>query len=185
MGKRKKVAFSNSHSKIDQVEEYYIDSEQSLNLYYSSTLINSAIPGKFIGYSIAEFDRELKARKEFLDRMCSLELLSSIEAHLRIDYLVRGQNKLKDNFSRKIREIYTKKENMASLVDDILLVWKKEKPEHKTRLDNLGKALDYRNWLAHGRYWKPKKHPHVKRYDYLTIYALATDILSNLELEEA
>lgn len=185
MGKRKKISFSNSHSKIDQVEEYYIDSEESLNLYYSSNHINSVFSGRFIGYSIEEIDRELKARKEFLDRMCSFELLAAIEAHLRIDYLVRGQDKLKDDFSKKIREIYSKKENKASLVNDILLVWKQEKPEHKARLDNLGKALDYRHWLAHGRYWTPKKHPHIKRYDYLAIYALATDILSNLDLEEA
>lgn len=185
MGKRKKTSFSDSHSKIDQVEEYYIDSEESLNSYYSFSPLNGAIPAKFIGYPIEKIGRELKERKESLDRMCSFELLAAIEAKLRIDYVVRGQNKRRDPFSRKMRDVYDRKENRASLVDDILLIWKQEKPWHKTRLDNLGKALDYRNWLAHGRYWIPKKHPHISRYDYLSIYSLATDILSNLELIEA
>ena len=117
--------------------------------------------------------------------MCSLELLAAIEAKLRIDYVVRGQNKLRDEFSKKMREVYDRKENRASLVEDILHIWKKEKPCHKARLDNLGKALDYRNWLAHGRYWIPKKHPHINRYDYLSVYALASEILSNLDLVEA
>lgn len=142
------------------------------------------IPAKFIGYSKEQLDKELKDRKETLDRMCSLELLTAIEARIRIDYIVRGQNKLRDDFSKKIREIYDKKENRASLVDDILLTWKNEKPSHKARLDNLGKAIDYRNWLAHGRYWLPKKHPHINRYDYLSIYSLASDILTNLDLIE-
>lgn len=185
MGKRKKTSFSNEHSKIEQVQEYYSDSEDSLNSYYSYMVSEGSAPAKFIGYSLEEINEELKDRKDTLDRMCSLELLASVEAKLRIDYLVRGRDKLKDDFSRKIREIYDAKENRASLVDDILYTWKKENPGQKARLDNFGKALDYRNWLAHGRYWMSKKHPHVNQYDYLSIYSLAVDILSNLELVEA
>lgn len=185
MGKRKKISFSGDHSEIDYVQEYYRDSEDSLNSYYSLVISGEYFPAKFIGFSVEEINNELKDRKDILDRMCSLELLASVEAKLRIDYIVRGQNKLRDSFSRKLRKIYDKKENKASLVDDILLIWKEEKPIHKARLDNLGKALDYRNWLAHGRYWKPKKHPHVSQYDYLSIYALAVDILTNLDLVEA
>jgi len=158
--------------------------QNTLNAFYSFNLLGGIFPAKFIGYSKDEVDKELKERKETLNRMCSLEMLAAIEAKIRIDYIVRGQNKLRDDFSKEIRKIYTKKENKASLIDDILFTWKKEKPSHKSRLDDLGKALDYRNWLAHGRYWQPKKHPHINRYDYLSIYALASDILNNLELVE-
>jgi hypothetical protein len=70
------------------------------------------------------------------------------------------------------------------LTDDIIPAWKGKYPQHKTRLDNLGKALDYRNWLAHGRYWMPKKSPHISKYDYLIIYTLASDILEKMELHE-
>ena len=185
MGKMKKISFSNMHSKIEHIYEYHTDSGASLNAYYRFDPIKDAVPAKFIGYSREEIDRELKERKETLDRMCSLELLAAIEAHIRIDYIIRGQDKLRDDFSKKMREVFDKKENRASLADEILLVWKREKPEHKTRLDNLGKALDYRNWLAHGRYLFPKKHSHINKYDYLSIYALAEDALSSLELIEA
>jgi len=185
MGKRKKIAFSNAHSSIEDVEEYYIDSEQSLNSFYDFSSSSTQISSKFVGYSKAEFDNELKARKETLDRMCSLEVLSAIEARLKIDYIVRGQNKLRDEFSKKIREIFDKKENRASLVDDILKAWKIEFPEHKTRLDHFGQALDYRNWLAHGRYWQAKRTPHIYRFDYFSIYSLASDILTNMELVES
>lgn len=185
MARLKKTAFSNAHSSIDDVEDYYIDSEESLNSFYDFDLSSGLIPAKFVGYSKAELDEELKARKETLNRMCSLEVLASIEARLRIDYIIRGQNKLRDQFSRKLREIYDKKENRAHLVDDILSTWKAEFPAHKARLDNLGKAIDYRNWLAHGRYWQPKRTPHIYRYDYLSIYTLASEILTNMDLVES
>lgn len=185
MAKRKKTSFSGQHTKLEVVEEYYTDSEESLNAFYNVNLLTGTIPAKFIGYTRQEIDNELKERKKILDRMCSLELLSAIEARVRIDYIIRGQNKLRDDFSRKIRDIYDIKENHASLVDDILRIWKVEKPNHKTRLDELGKALDYRHWLAHGRYWQPKRKPHIEKYDYLSLYALAANILNNLELIES
>lgn len=133
MGKRKKTSLSNEHSKIEQVQEYYSDSEDSLNSYYSHMVSEGFAPAKFTGYSLGEIKKELKVRKDTLDRMCSLELLASVEARLRIDYLVRGQGKLKDDFSKKIRVIYDAKKNRASLVDDILYTWKIENPSHKAK----------------------------------------------------
>lgn len=185
MARRKKTSFTNSHSAIEDIEEYFTDSEGSLNSFYNINIVSGQVSAKFIGYSKEELLHELKERKDTLDRMCSLELLSAIEARIKIDYIVRGQNKMKDNFSKKIRGIYDRKENRASLKDDILSLWKVEKPEHKARLDNLGLALDFRNWLAHGRYWKPKKTPHISRYDYLSMYALASEIITNMELVES
>ena len=185
MSKRKKISFSNTHTTLDEVEYYYVDSEESLNSFFNSSVSLNKISARFIGYSKVEIDDELKTRKHTLDRMCSLEILAAIEAWLRIDYLVRCQNKMRDDFSRKLREIHNKKEDRARLIDDIVSTWKAQHPEHKARLDNLGKALDYRNWLAHGRYWLPKKTPHVHSYDYLSVYTLASDILANMELVES
>jgi len=124
-----------------------------------------------------QLNAELKSRKEHLDRMCVLEILATLEAKFRIDYLMRCQKKKRDKLSKAFREIYKKKKNKASLNDDIIRTWKNEFPLHKTRLDKLSKALDYRNWLAHGRYWLPKKSPHIAEYDYLSIYSLAVDII--------
>ncbi|MBN1006960.1 hypothetical protein [Amphritea pacifica] len=185
MARRKKTSFTNSHSTIEDIENYYVDSEDSLTSYYDVDFESGEISAKFIGYSKDEIFGELKERKETLDRMCSLELLAAIEARVKIDYIIRGQDKLKDDFSKKLRLVYDSKENRASLKDDIISVWRTEKPEHKTRLDNFGLALDYRNWLAHGRYWQPKRAPHIHRYDYLSIYYLAQDVLDNMDLLES
>lgn len=185
MARRKNTSFTNAHSTIEEIERYYIDSEDSLNSYYDVDFESDEILAKFIGYSKDEAFNELKERKETLDRMCSLELLAAIEARIKIDYIIRGQDKLRDDFSKKVRVVYDSKENRASLKDDIIAVWRTELPEHKKRLDNLAQALDYRNWLAHGRYWHPKRAPHIYKYDYLSIYSLAEDILENMALLES
>jgi len=184
MASMKKVSLSNHHSTLEDIEEYYVDGESSLNFYFSSSSTVSAISARFLGYTNKEIGEELKIRKDTLDRMCSLELLAAIEAKFRVDYLLRCQNKKKDFLSKKFRAIHRKKANKASLEDDIIFTWKKEIPEHKTRLDDFGKALDYRNWLAHGRYWLPKKHPHVSQFDYLAIYNIAVNIFTNIEFYE-
>jgi hypothetical protein len=179
-----KVSFSRQHSSLEDIEAYYSDSESALNYYFEPSDVASNFPARFIGYNRKEIDDELKSRKEALDRMCSLELLAVLEARLRIDYLVRSQKKKKDDLSKVFRCIYKIKKNKASLKDDLIRVWKNECSQHKTRLDELGKALDYRHWLAHGRYWQPKRSPHIAKYDYLSVYTLASDIIENMDLHE-
>ena len=175
-----KVAFSSAHSSLSEIAGYYSDSEYALEAFYFELH-----PGdRFLGYSKEELQEELKERKQVLDRMCSLDLLAAIEARLRIDYLMRCQKKYKDALSREFRRIYKEKENKASLVGDILKHWKRLHPVHKARLDNFQKVLDYRNWLAHGRYWQPNRSPHIFKYDYLEVYMLTKDILGGMELVE-
>ncbi|WP_215900700.1 hypothetical protein, partial [Acinetobacter sp. TUM15064] len=126
----------------------------------------------------------LSEHKRTLDRMSALEILAFLEARFRIDYLIRCQNKKKDLLSRNLRQIYKVKGNRASLTDDILKEWKVVNSNHKILLDSFKNALDYRNWLAHGRYWEPKKTSHVKKYDYLSVIFLANELLNNLTLYE-
>jgi hypothetical protein len=182
MARKISSSFSGKHSSLEEIEEYYFDSESALNCYYNFS--NVCNMPKFVGYTKKEINNELKSRKEWLDRMCAFEILAMIEARLYIDYLVRSQKKKKDVLSQAFHNIYQKKLDKASLKDDLIKTWKEICPQHKTRLDDLGRALDYRNWLAHGRYWTPTKKPHVLKYDYLGIYMLALDILNDMNLRE-
>lgn len=177
-----KVAFSREHSSIEDVDQYYADSNAALDALYCQDSSNIINLGRFVGYKPDELDDELRLRKDTLDRMCTFETLAAIEARLQIDYLIRCQRKKKDSLSKEFRIIYGRKRHKVSLTDDILFTWKRKFPEHKTRLDKLGKFLDLRNWLAHGRYWEPKKTPHIAEYDYLSANLLAMDIFCNMPL---
>lgn len=173
-----KVSFSDKHSTIEEIEKFYLYSTQSLIPYFSEENSN------FIGFTISELNNELKEHKLALDRMSALEILAFLEARFRIDYLIRCQERKKDPLSRALRDIYSIKGNKASLADDILSTWKEINPSHKATLDSFTKALDYRNWLAHGRYWEPKKNPHINKYDYLGINLIANNIIENIFLYE-
>lgn len=174
----KKITFSNTHSTIEDIEAFYFHSEKSSSLHFIET------NDFFIGYSKFELENELREYKNSFDRMCSLEVLAMLEARFKIDYLLRCQNKRKDILSKKFRLIHKEKENRASLTDDILLSWKIIYPQYKKELDKFQKALDYRNWLAHGRYWQPRHAPHISQYDYLSISLLGSEILKKMDLIE-
>lgn len=174
-------SFSGQQSSLEEIQKYHFNSECALNDYY--TVSNASNVPEFTGYTKGELDTELKARKETLDRMCSFEILATIEARFYTDYIIRCQKRKKDDLSRIFRKTYKKRKNKVSLMDDIMKAWKNKCQPHKTRLDNFGKALEYRNWLAHGRYWIPKKS-YTSEYDYLTICTLASDILENMNLHE-
>jgi hypothetical protein len=72
-----------------------------------------------------------------------------------------------------MRDIYQQKGNRASLEDDILDFWKQVYPEHKQVISNVISALQYRNWLAHGRYWDAKLG---RKYSYPFLYNLAEKV---------
>jgi len=172
------IKFSNQHSTIEEIEQFYFHSLTSLNYYFDEK------SGYFIGYSRTELHQERKDHLRCLERMISLEFLTLLEASFKIDYLIRRQKKLKDELSKSLRKIYNQKGTKASLVDDILKAWKASYPANKPLIDKFQKALDYRNWLAHGRYWEPKIHPHLSEYDYLSVQLLASTILREFDLKK-
>ncbi|CAN2042359.1 hypothetical protein GMMP15_780002 [Candidatus Magnetomoraceae bacterium gMMP-15] len=66
-----KVSFSREHSSLEDIEEYYTDSESALNYYFDLSGEDRIFSVRFIGYSKKEIENELRSRKELLDRMCS------------------------------------------------------------------------------------------------------------------
>lgn len=179
------VSLSNEHSTLDEVEHYYMTSNIALYDFYANISDETkSIPVSLIGLTKEEVEKEKNEKQLMLERMCALELLAALEARIRIDYLCRVKQKRKDNLSRDFRRLHKKKENKASLVDELLKFRKQNDTSTERQVNELIKAIDYRNWLAHGRYWLPKKAAHINKYDYLSIKTLAIEVLSNLDLIE-
>ncbi|MEG3128989.1 hypothetical protein SC171_14730 [Pantoea cypripedii] len=178
------VSLSDEHSSLEEIEDYYVVSNNALYDFYSTSSLSTVIPARLIGLTKDEIEKEIKEKQLMLERMCSLELLSALEARIKIDYIHRVKEKFKDNLSRDFRQLHKRKQNKASLVDDLLHLRKKNINGNDKEINEFIKAIDYRNWLAHGRYWIPKKAVHIRKYDYLSIKTLAIDILSKLDLIE-
>ncbi|CAD0218047.1 hypothetical protein [Planktothrix agardhii] len=164
----KKVSLSGQNLSLSDINDYYVDNQRALKVYFSSHSFN--FDSRFANYTINEIETELQARLDELDKLVSFSILSALEASFRIDYLRRCDQKKKDSLSRKMREIYQMKGSRASLEDDILRLWKEDFPEYKRLISEVITAFKYRHWLAHGRYWESKLG---RIYDYYSLYDLA------------
>ena len=126
----------------------------------------SATTSRYVGKTREELEEDFAHQVAELARVTMLGLLASTEAALRVDFVERVWNKMKDPVSRRflvinggrfwkpfggrgIRDI--------RLEEDILDTWREHgvNPAIKRAVAEFKGALNLRHWLAHGRYWKP------------------------------
>jgi len=169
----KRISFSNRELAIKEIELYFVTTEKALRAFYQKTNLY------FTTYTAEELNNELESRIEELDKSTALTILAAIEAHLRVDFLQRCYNKEKDSLSRKFRDIHKKKGSKVSLSEDILEAWR-EHIKSKSVISELRSALNYRHWLAHGRYWVAGLG---RKYDFYNVLTLAINIQAELGIE--
>jgi hypothetical protein len=157
-----KVPLSYEELSIIEIEAYYLTTEKALRSFYRR---NNPY---FLEYNINALQTELDGRIEELDRSTSFTILAAIEAHIRVDFLQRCYNKDKDDLSRKFRALYKKKGSKVSLSEDILELWK-DFASDRSVVSDLKSALNFRHWLAHGRYWVAKTG---RKYDFNSVRTL-------------
>ena len=85
-------------------------------------------------------------------------MLACTEAMLRVDFIVRVGNKKRDELSRRFRSVSKERESKIRLGEDILDGWRRcsEGVRVKNAVQEFKGVLNLRDWLAHGRYWKPR-----------------------------
>lgn len=167
----KRVIFSKSHRNYDEIGENYDVFVNSMDLYYSHS--NPAFVTLFQYNTHEEIAKKKEAHLEEIDASLAFTLLASIEASFRIDYLQRCYRKKKDPLSRNFRELHRTKGSRVLLKDEILDGWKEHSNVSPSLLGDIKGAFNYRHWLAHGRYWKPK---YGRGYDFLSIFDLALKV---------
>lgn len=170
---KNKVSFSNEELTVQAIDGYYQTTSRAIRNFY--IMANRY----FLGYTKEELQAELESRLDELDKTCALSLLAAIEAHINVDFYQRCYNKGKDDLSRRFREIEKLKGTKVSLSDDILESWSKVCSK-KSVVSDIRSALNYRHWLAHGRYWVAKLD---KKYDFFSILTLANLVQNEFEIE--
>lgn len=134
---------------------------------------------------------EINAKKrKMLDELSlrsSFFLLAYIETLFRTDFVVRVESHSKgrkDVLTKLYKNEYNpaKKVYSYSLIDFIFENWKlyaDNLPYSKEMLDilrNLPQYFDFRNWIAHRRYWRFKESNYMRKYNYVQIQILLGDI---------
>jgi hypothetical protein len=153
-----RISLSGEQRTIESILSWYDDQLIAIKDYRNKIIdvviqSNSKIKidVKFIGLTLTEINDYFNKSEEELKHLICLNLLSATEAFLRVDYNIRVSKKDKSDIGREFRKIDKKKKKKVSLEDDIVEIWR-DNTKEKIFSDFLG-ILNYRHWLAHGRYW--------------------------------
>ena len=162
---------------LTKMAEFRNDLDSSLRLYFSKYSPRYEV--RFVGYSRSQIVEELQHRLKEAELMASLAVFAFLEGAFRIDYEHRCLDRKKDPVSRALRQIYKEKHQRAKLSEDIFETWSRCEPELRRVVGDLRAAFHLRNWLAHGRYWKPKLG---RKYDFNDVFRLADKTLRSFPL---
>jgi hypothetical protein len=165
------LAVSQSTSLVD-LAHYHRDAEASLQLYFSSS--NPNFFAIFVGERLSEVTEKLDNRILETDMRSGLAVMASVEAAFRLDYLWRRKAKKPDAVSNAFRKYRGTK---VRLDEDIWETWKVIHPTMGPLISELRSAFNFRNWLAHGRYWTAGQ-----KYDFQALYLLADAVLTTFPL---
>ena len=138
---------------------------------------------RYVGKTREELDGDFAYQLAELGQLTMLGMLACTEAALRVDFIERVANKKKDDVSRRFWEIYKGQGiEKIRLEEDILDTCRDLglAPGIKPAVAEFKGALHLRNWLAHGRYWKPKLG-HAAEYDAVDVFDICKTLLQAVD----
>jgi len=160
---------------LDELAAYHRDVLASLGLYFSPSA--PTFTERFAGKTVREVNDELQSRLDETDIRSTLAVLTSLEAHFRIDFDFRCKERKKDLLSRHFRQVERARGKNVRLDEDIFEGWKEHGSAPSAMISQLRGAFKFRHWIAHGRYWNPKR-----KYDFTYSHLIAEGIITELRL---
>ena len=174
-----KVSLSGSEKSIEDIWSWYEDQKEALR-DFRNKIINVLmtaphnVNNKFVTLTLDEINDYFDYSEEELEHLVSFDLISATEGILRTDFYKKVFDKDKSALGREFRNIYKQKVNKISLEEDIIESWKNINIATKSEFSSLLGLLNYRHWLAHGRYWN--LHKKGRRYSVEETYGIAESI---------
>ena len=169
----KLVDFNPDKPKPSEIDRWYRMSKACVDNYFDKN--NPEYEGRFLFKTEEEINRQHQDELDELSLKASFFVMTYIESLFRTDFVLRlesGSGKWKDQLTRHFKyEVYvpTKKMYQYSLVEDIISSWKIYSYPTKGMMDilnTLPQYFDFRNWMAHGRYWIFKEDNYQRKYNY-------------------
>ena len=142
----------------------YYETEQEAVTRLKAEIVNrvrnddpSVKDSPFDGKTLSEVDAYFNSVLEEVDHHVCLSLIASAESAIIVDFRRRIADRKKDVVSRSFIELFKLKDRDVRKVkfdDDILQTWASQSRGCKKAIGEFRGALNYRHWLAHGRYWE-------------------------------
>lgn len=171
------VPLSFAEKSIDSIWLWYERASAALHARLNEERTSFVSAPVFLGMTAQEVESFFLE----LDFLTMLDLLSATEAAIRVDFLTRVQQKKKDVLSRAFRRLAKRFDQMIALEEHILEGWMREHPVCRREAGDFKGALKLRNWLAHGRYWRPRLAK--KSYSAADIFDICDNLLRILALK--
>ncbi len=173
----KRITFSGQNPVLPGIWAQHETTVRAVSEYFNGIKNGSITDKRFLTQTFAQLDRQQKDLLIELEHQTAMMLFSAIEARFQMDYLQRVNMKHKDELARKLRAIYTKIKGNRADLSDLLKLWRECYRDNRQLLSTLSdyqSALNYRHWLAHGRYWTPK---FGRQYNAATVYRIVESLL--------
>ncbi len=152
-------------------------SEEKRRLFAALARGESPAESRYFGKSSKELDADFAFQIAELGRLSMFGMLACTEAALRVDFIVRVGNRQKDDVSRAFRKAAKGQGRKIRLEEEILDVWRgRGGVRIKNAVQEFKGALNLRDWLAHGRYWKPKLG-RVAGYEAVDVFGICSELL--------
>lgn len=140
------------------VYEFYQDMLTTLEFSRGNALTMGE-QSPYFTWSEADLDSHFAALAAELRQGVVLLLAASFEALFQADYLRRVKARKKDPVTAGLRRLSVRQRGRTRRrveLDQILDVWNYAKPPVKKSIGEFRQLMEYRHWLAHGRYWNQK-----------------------------
>lgn len=173
----KLVDFWENKPTVEEIDEYYSHTLALIEKRFSKT-DNQNFDTEFGAYTEAEVLEMHKQQIFELSIETSLILLAYIESIFRTDLIKRLENrKLRDNLSVYYKSQYNPARRVYQIGLDVIFEgWKSHysniSNSMRDIINNLPQYFDYRNWVAHGRYWRFRESNYINKYSYPSIKML-------------
>lgn len=183
----KLVNFNPEKPTPQDIELIYEQCRNGIELAFDEDF-NPYIEDELPGFTISERENIKQDLLNELSMRSSFYLLAYIETLFRTDFALRLETNNKKRYQDVLTQAYKQEYNPAkriysySLVDVIFSNWKRfviNKPNSKEMSDILSilpQYFEFRNWMAHGRYWVFKENNYMRKYNYLQVKLLLAHI---------
>lgn len=173
----KLVDFWENKPTAEEIEEYYWQTLAFIEKRFSKTE-NQNYHNEFAAFTEPDVLEMYKQQKIELSIEASLILLAYIESMFRTDLVKRLENrKLRDNLSKYYKSQYNPAKRVYQIGLDVIFEgWKSHygniSNQMRDIINTLPQYFDYRNWVAHGRYWRFRESNYEKKHCYQSIKML-------------
>lgn len=118
----------------------------------SSTNISIEVPSDLQFLTPEEIDSALNKKLDQLSIASSFQLFAAFEGAIRFDTINRQR---KGRVGKELKKMIKRaKKNLKDIdIKDIINCWCQRYSINQTNLSTIKGLLQYRHWLAHGRYW--------------------------------